>query len=174
MASNRRDALVLGGVGLVAAAAGGIAGVLALQSHSGAAELLRARFTDLDARPRRLLEWQGRALLCNFWATWCAPCREEIPILVAASRHWSDRGVEIVGIGIDSAVKIREFADTFRISYPLLVADATAVSLVRRLGNPAGGLPYTVGLDRLGAVATRHLGAFSEAGLRQVMESLVG
>jgi len=174
MASNRRDALVLGGVGLVAAGAGGIAGVLALQSRSGAAELLRARFTDLDGRPRRLLEWQGRALLCNFWATWCAPCREEIPILVAASRHWSERRVEIVGIGIDSAVKIREFAETFKIPYPLLVADATAISLVRRLGNPAGGLPYTVALDRQGAVATRHLGAFSEAGLRQVMESLVG
>ena len=174
MASVRRDALILGVVGLAAAAAGGVAGVLALQSRSGAADLLGAQFLDLEGRSRRLLEWQGRALLCNFWATWCAPCREEIPLLVAASRHWASRGVEIVGIGIDSAVKIREFAQSYKITYPLLVGDATAISLVRSLGNPAGGLPYTVALDRRGALAHRHLGALSEPALRQVLESLVG
>lgn len=174
MASGRRDALILGVVGLAAAAAGGVAGVLALQSRSGAAGLLGAQFMDLDGRSRRLLEWRGRALLCNFWATWCAPCREEVPLLVAASRHWAALGVETVGIGIDSASKIREFAQTYKITYPLFVADATALSLVRSLGNRAGGLPYTVALDRNGAVVKRHVGALSEAGLRQVMESLVG
>ena len=174
MASVRRDALILGVVGLAAAAAGGIAGVLALQSRTGAADLLGARFLDLEGRSRRLLEWRGRALLCNFWATWCAPCREEIPLLVAASRHWAAREVEIVGIGIDSAAKIREFAQNYKIPYPLLVADATAISLIRSLGNPAGGLPYTVALDRRGALVHRHLGALSESALRQVMESLVG
>lgn len=174
MASVRRDALILGVVGLAAAAAGGIAGVLALQSRSGAADLLGAQFLDLEGRPRRLLEWRGRALLCNFWATWCAPCREEIPLLVAASHHWRTRGIEIVGIGVDSAVKIREFAKNYQITYPLLVADGTTISLVRSLGNPAGGLPYTVALDRKGALVYRHLGALSEPALRQVMESLVG
>lgn len=174
MTSGRREALIVGGVGILAAAAGGVAGVLALQSRTGAADLLGARFTDLDGQTRRLLEWRGRALLCNFWATWCAPCREEVPLLVAASRQWRSRGVEIVGIGIDSALKIREFAKTYKIPYPLFVADAAAVSLVRGLGNPGGALPYTVGLDRQGVIVRRHLGALSEAELRQVMESLVG
>jgi thiol-disulfide isomerase/thioredoxin len=174
MTNVRRETLILGLVGLAAAAAGGIAGVLALQSRSGAAELLGARFTDLEGQSRRLLEWRGRALLCNFWATWCAPCREEVPLLIAASRQWTSAGVEIVGIGIDSAAKIREFAKTYKISYPLLIADATGVALIRSLGNRAGGLPYTVALDRNGAIVKRHLGALSEVGLRQVMESLVG
>ena len=165
--ASRRDTLTLVGVGLAAAAAGGVAGVLALQSQSGAAELLGARFTDLDGQPRRLLEWRGRALLCNFWATWCEPCRDEIPLLVAASRKWSSTGIEIIGIGIDSVAKIREFAQKYKIAYPLLVADSAAVSFVR-------SLPYTVALDRKGALVHRYVGPLSEAGLRQVMESLVG
>ena len=174
MAIGRREALILGGVGLAAAIAGGLAGVLALQSRSGAADLLAARFQDLEGRPRRLLEWQGRALVCNFWATWCAPCREEVPLLVAAKQHLGDHGPEIVGISVDSADKVIPFAAKFKINYPLLVADATALGLLRRLGNSSGGLPYTVALDRNGALVQRHLGALKEADLRQVLASLLG
>jgi len=174
MASRRREALILGGVGVAAAVGGALSGVLALQSGSGAAELLAARFTDLEGRPRRLLEWRGRALLCNFWATWCAPCREEVPLLVAAKRQGLWFGSEIVGIGIDSVDKMQQFAATYKINYPLLVADATAIALLRALGNRAGGLPYTVALDRHGAVIERHLGALKEPELRQVLARLVG
>ena len=174
MAIGRRDALILGSVGAGAAAAGALFGVLALQTQSGAADLLAARFSDLDGAPRRLLEWQGKALLCNFWATWCAPCREEVPLLVAAKRDLTASSIEIVGIGIDSADKIRQFARNYEINYPLFVADATAVNLIRRLGNRGGGLPYTVALDRSGAVVERHLGALKDAELRQVLARLRG
>jgi peroxiredoxin len=173
MANARRDALILGGVGVAAAAAGALVGVLALQARSGAADLLSAQFHDLDGRPRRLLDWQGQALLCNFWATWCAPCREEIPLLVAAKQQRTGLSGEIVGIGIDSADKIRQFVKTYKINYPVLVADATAVGLLRGLGNRSGGLPYTVVLDRRGAIVHRHLGALTEADLRQVLASFV-
>jgi peroxiredoxin len=174
MATGRREALILGGVGLAAGVAGGLAGVLALQSGSGAAELLAARFTDLEGKPRRLMDWQGRALLCNFWATWCAPCREEVPLLVAAKQNLSANGAEIVGIGIDSAANMREFAAKYKINYPLLVGDATALAVLRSLGNPGGGLPYTVALDRTGAIVRRHLGALSAPELGQVLASLAG
>jgi thiol-disulfide isomerase/thioredoxin len=174
MPIGRRDLLILSGVGLAAAVAGGVAGSLALQSRSGAAELLAARFSDLDGKPRRLLDWKGRGLLCNFWATWCAPCREEVPLLVAARRSLPKDGPEIVGIGIDSAEKIREFAAIFKIDYPLLVGDASALSVLRSLGNRGGGLPYTVALDRHGALVERRVGALTEAELRQVLARLVG
>jgi thiol-disulfide isomerase/thioredoxin len=174
MPNLRRDALILAGVGVAAAAAGALSGVFYLQSQSGAAELLAARLSDLDGRPRRLLEWQGRALLCNFWATWCAPCRYEVPMLVAAKQQLPDLGVEIIGIGIDRADKIREFAAIYKINYPLLVGGATLLPVLRQLGNASGALPYTVALDRSGAIAGRKLGALTDAELRQVLASLTG
>lgn len=174
MAIGRREALILAGAGAAAAALGALAGALMLQSRSGAAELLAARFRDLDGRPRQLLEWRGTALLCNFWATWCPPCLKEIPLLVAAKQHSPAAGTDIVGIAIDSADKVREFAAKFKINYSILIADATGLDLLRRLGNKAGGLPYTVALDRSGALVYRHLGALNERELRQVLASLSG
>jgi len=174
MTISRRDALLLGGAGVAAAVAGAVAGALVLQSRSGAAELLAARYPDTDGRVRRLLDWRGRVLLCNFWATWCAPCREEVPMLVAAKQQWAARGFEVVGIGIDSADKIREFSKIYHINYPLLVADGSALELLRKLGNRGGGLPYSVVLDRTGSIAQRHLGALTAADLRRVLESLFG
>ena len=174
MTISRRDALLLGAAGAAAAVAGAIAGALALQSRSGAAELLAARYPDTDGRVRRLLDWRGSVLLCNLWAPWCAPCREEVPILVAAKQQWAQRGFEVVGIGIDSADKIREFSKTYRVNYPVLVADGRALELSRKLGNQAGGLPYSVFLDRTGSIIQRHLGALKAADLSRVLESLFG
>jgi thiol-disulfide isomerase/thioredoxin len=172
MLSARRNALLLLAAGIGAAAAGAVAGALALQSRSGAAQLLATRYPDLEGRVHRLLDWRGTVLLCNFWATWCAPCREEVPLLVAAKQQWAAQRFEVVGIGVDNADKIREFSATYKINYPVLVADATAIQMLRKLGNPGGGLPYTVVLDATGTIAYRHLGAFSGADLRRVLASL--
>ncbi len=160
--------------GLCALVAGSLAGALALQSRSGAADLLAASFVDLTGRPRPIREWQGRVLLCNFWATWCEPCREEVPLLVTAQQQYFARGLTIVGIGIDSAEKIRQFSAKYRIIYPSLVAGADSLTLLRRLGNRTGALPYSVVLDRNGALASRKLGAFARAELEQVLAGLLG
>lgn len=148
-------------------------GALFLQSRSGAAPLLSARFPDLAGRQRRLLDWQGQVLVVNFWATWCAPCREEMPMFVEARRAYAPKGVEFVGIGIDSAGKMQEFARTYGIGYPLLVADSGAIDLMRDLGNRAGALPYTVVLDRSGSVVHRHLGALDRAALDRILQGLL-
>lgn len=174
MAINRRDALLLGAAGTAAALAGAVAGALVLQSRSGATELLAASFPDVNGRVRRLLDWRGTVLLCNFWATWCAPCREEVPMLVAARQQWAARGFEVVGIGIDSVDKIREFTKTYQVNYPVLVGDASALALLRKLGNSSGGLPYSVLLDRAGTIVDRHLGALTAPDLRRLVESLFG
>jgi len=173
MVLGRRELLILGGVGLVAATAGALVGPMLMQSQSGAADLLAASFPDLDGRPRKLLEWRGHVLVCNFWATWCTPCREEIPLLAAARNRFSPKRVEIVGIGIDSASKIYEFSKTLGIRYPILVAGVEGLELMRKLGNVAGGLPFTVFLDRQGRLAYRKLGPIQALELEEQLAKLL-
>jgi thiol-disulfide isomerase/thioredoxin len=105
-------------------------------------------------------------MLVNFWATWCPPCVEEMPELNGFDAEFRARGLQIVGIGIDSASNIREFSDKTPMSYPLLVAGASGLELVRRLGNTSGALPFTVIVDRAGQVTWRTLGRFRTAELR--------
>jgi thiol-disulfide isomerase/thioredoxin len=167
---QRREALILGGAGAAALAVGALVGALAIQSASGAGKLLSASFPDLSGRTRRLNEWQGRVTLFNFWATWCTPCREEMPLLDAAATRF---GFSAVGIGIDRASKIRQFVANIGVRYEILVADVQAIDLVKALGNPSGGLPFTVVLDRAGRIAARKLGPLSEAELQGLVTPLL-
>jgi thiol-disulfide isomerase/thioredoxin len=171
---GRREALILGAAGLAAAAAGFLAGPALLQLGGGREEgaLAQAAFNDLDGRTRRLSEWRGRVVVYNFWATWCAPCREEIPLLIAARQKYGPSGVEIVGIAIDNGAKVREYAASFHIVYPILLAEADGLDLMRQLGNSGGGLPYTVIADRQGGLVHRKLGALKQPELDGILEPL--
>jgi thiol-disulfide isomerase/thioredoxin len=171
---GRREVLTLGGVAIAAAAAGVWLGPGLLQPQGGAAQLFATTYPDQDGQPRRLLEWQGRVLVCNFWATWCEPCREEIPMLVRMREKYVANGVEFVGISIDQVAKVRHFAISYKVSYPLLIADASALDLMRHLGNQAGALPFTVVLNRQGAVAYRKLGLLKAQDLEPVVAGLIG
>jgi len=171
----RRELLALAGVGAAAAVAGAFWGALHLRSPAGeATALLREPFTDFDGRVTRLKDWSSPLLLCNFWATWCPPCREEVPLLVAAKQQFYGNGLEIVGIGIDSVANLREFAANYKISYPILVATARTSDLLRDLGDNTAALPYSVLLDRERRVAQRKLGAWTKAELEREIRALIG
>lgn len=175
MTRGRREALLLFAAGLAAAGAGFFAGPMLLRlggSDAASRRLFAAAFPDLSGRPRQLAEWQGRAVLVNFWATWCAPCREEIPLLLSARRKYGPEGVEIVGIAVDNAAKVDEFARSMAISYPVLLAEADGLDLMRELGNTAGGLPFTVVADRQGAIIHRQLGALKQGDLDGILGRL--
>jgi len=174
MSPGRREALILAVAGIAAAAAGFLAGPALLRlGEGGDGEIPRAAgFPDLAGKVRTLGEWRGKVLVCNFWATWCAPCREEVPLLAAASRKYGPAGVEIVGIAIDNGPKVSEFAASFRIPYPILIAETSGLSLMGQLGNSAGGLPYTVVADRNGKLIHRKLGAFRPAELDALLDPL--
>lgn len=150
---------MVSGVALAAATAGVVLGPLLLEKGlEGERALAQARFLDLAGRPRRLSEWAGKVVILNFWATWCAPCREEIPMFIQASAQYSKFGVEFVGIGIDRVDKMSEFSRNTGIPYPILVGDSGTMDLMKKLGNFAAGLPFTVVLDRGGKPRNRKLG----------------
>ncbi|KPK09347.1 MAG: hypothetical protein AMJ64_00415 [Betaproteobacteria bacterium SG8_39] len=173
MGLTRREWLILGGVGTAAAIAGIVAGPILLQSGSGAAELLATPLPDVAGRTRRLSEWHGKVVLCNFWATWCAPCREEIPMLIDLRERYAAQGFEVVGIAIDNADKVREFSSKYAISYPVLIAEAKGLDLLRKLGNNAGALPFTVTLDRRGTVLERKLGILRRSDIEPRIKALL-
>jgi thiol-disulfide isomerase/thioredoxin len=173
MTPGRRNLLIAGGVAATAAIAGGVTGTLVLQSRSGAADLLSARFPDLSGRPRRLSEWRGHPILCNFWASWCAPCRDELPLLDAAQQEHASIGLQVVGIAVDSAVNIRQYLKSIPVRYTVLIAEGSAIDLMRRLGNRQAALPFTVSLDRSGRLRQRKLGAYTAAELKQELTGLL-
>ncbi len=125
----------------------------------GAADIVFAQtFPDADGTPRPMSQWRGQILVLNFWATWCPPCVEEMPVLQAVRDAYRSKGVEIVGIAIDNAEKVRSFRDKMSLTLPLLVAGVGGSELGRSLGNLSGALPYTALINRSGQVAQRKLG----------------
>jgi len=137
------------------------------------AALWAATFSDAAGRPQALGQFRGRILVANFWATWCAPCRDEIPALVRAQSRWGARGVQIVGFAMDDPSAVTRFARDFGVNYPLLVGGHDVDEIGRRLGNRSGVLPYTAVIDGEGHVLTTKVGAYSEAEIEAALGDAV-
>lgn len=157
-------------VAVIALASGAVAAWWRLQpvavGEAAVETMFAQRFADADGRQRALSDWRGKLLIVNFWATWCAPCVEEMPDLQAVRDEFASRGVEVLGIGIDNAKNIAAFRDKLDIRFPLFVAGAGGSELGRALGNQAGVLPYTVLVSRDGRVVQRKIGQIKPAELR--------
>jgi thiol-disulfide isomerase/thioredoxin len=165
----------------VAAAVALAAGILVhLAFRSGAPDkaagsaLTATQFKDLSGQSGSLEQWRGQVLVVNFWASWCPPCLEEIPGLVRIHRELAPKGLQIVGIAVDSADNARKSAAQLGVSYPVLIAGMEVIDLTRRLGNRPGALPYTLFLDRNGKIVATHLGLISEAELTRIITPLLG
>ena len=135
--------------------------------------LYATTFTDREGKPQGLGQFQGRILVLNFWATWCAPCREEMPGFARLQSRWGPRGVQFVGLALDDAGKVARFGDELRINYPLWTGDEPVGELSRRLGNHLGLLPQTAILDASGAVLENRIGLYEEARLDQMLAQLL-
>jgi len=100
----------------------------------------------------------GKSLIINFWATWCAPCRSEIPLLESLHAEWTAQGVSVIGIAVDFPDKVGEFADRFNIRYPLLIGEQDALDAAAALGVSSPVFPFTVFTDRRGEVVALFVG----------------
>lgn len=133
--------------------------------------------TTLAGKRRSASDWDGRVLVVNFWATWCAPCREEMPMLDRIQGELGGRGLQVVGIAIDQRKPVRDFVQELGVDYPILVSDLDAgrdaAAVSRDYGNAYGVLPYTVIVDREGHVAEVITGVLSEERLRSAVSPLL-
>jgi thiol-disulfide isomerase/thioredoxin len=104
----------------------------------------------------------GKPLVLNFWATWCAPCVKEMPMLDAFHRQHQSTGWQVVGLAVDGPTPVREFLAKVPVAFPIGLAGFNGVDLSRALGNERGGLPFSVIFDRRGAAVFHKLGTVSE------------
>lgn len=141
-------------------AAGG--GVLAYVM-SDARLQTRPDFTlkDLDGIPRSITEWDGQVVLVNFWAPWCKPCREEMPMLMQLQRDYADRGLHILGLAIDDPEPVRRFAAELQVNYVLLAELMPTLAVQEAYGDTR--LPYSVLIDRQGRIVYRKAGELTRA-----------
>ena len=135
--------------------------------------LLALSLPDTEGQPQALEQWRGKIIVANFWATWCPPCRKEIPDFAAASQTLSGEPVQFIGLSIDSLDKVRAFKDEFTVPYPLLIAGPEVLALAAGFGNDARALPFTLIIDRDGKVRHIKLGTLKREELEGKIRALL-
>ena len=137
------------------------------------AQLLALTLPDTQGVMQPLRQWQGKLLVVNFWATWCAPCREEMPEFSLLQQKYAVKGVQFVGIALDSADNVTDYSRQRPVAYPLLIANLAPMPIMMGLGNSSAGLPFTVILDRDSKLVRSRLGPWKAAALELVLADLL-
>jgi thiol-disulfide isomerase/thioredoxin len=112
-----------------------------------------------------MADFRGRPVLINFWATWCPPCVEELPLINAFYDKNKSNGWQVLGLAIDKPVAVDTFLQKLPLHFPVGLAGLSGAELGRNLGNLTGGLPFSIALSADGSVIQRKLGRLSESDL---------
>ena len=166
--------LILAGAGVGAAALGASLAWRKLNppAVSPAAQAFWARrFPGVDGAELDVARWRGKPLLVNFWATWCPPCVKELPEINQFYGEAKAKGWQVLGLAVDQAEPVKAFLKKTPLDFAIALAGAQGLSLVRELGNPAGGLPFSLLFDETGEISWRRLGVSRLEDLRQLARS---
>ncbi|MEO7399446.1 MAG: TlpA disulfide reductase family protein [Polaromonas sp.] len=165
---NRRK-MLYGGVAAVAGLAGAGAAWRKFQPHDvpamppavAAASFWELSFDTPDGKPLAMSSFRGKLVLVNFWATWCPPCVEELPLLDFFYQENKDKNIQVVGLAVDQPSAVRAWLQTRPLNFPVGMAGLSGTDLSKSLGNQAGGLPFTVLFGTSGQLLQRKIGKMS-------------
>jgi thiol-disulfide isomerase/thioredoxin len=153
----------------------GISGFVAYNAPDDALPEPRFDFSliDLDQNRRHISEWDGKVLVINFWATWCPPCINEIPMFMKLQAKYANQNLQFIGISLDnSRQQVLNFVKTHEINYPILGGEE-ALAVSQKFGNTSGAIPFTVIIDRNGYIVSRYIGEMSQQTAQELILPLL-
>jgi thiol-disulfide isomerase/thioredoxin len=125
---------------------------------------------DLEGNMRALSEWEGDARLVNFWATWCEPCRREIPLLKQVQAQKAEKGLQIIGIAVEYPEDVLPYAEQAEFNYPILVGQQEAMEAAEQSGVEFIGLPFTMVISAAGDLVNVHSGEIKVEHIDRIVE----
>jgi len=131
------------------------------------------KLTDTEGNTVDTDKLKGKVLLVNFWATWCPPCKKEMPGFIELQDQYAQQGFQIVGIALDDEDSVRDFADTLGVNYPVMAAEYDGIALSREYGNHIGALPYSVFVDRRGTIIATKAGELTKSQVEKAIQPLL-
>ncbi len=141
--------------------------------QDGGGDVIEFALPDLEGKTRQLSEWRGKVVVLNFWATWCPPCRDEIPLFIALQKKHQAQGLQIIGVAIDRLDAVQAYRQSVGMNYPSLIGDDDAMQVMARYGNASGSLPFTVVIDPNGHALAHKLGEFRDVDFENLVEPLL-
>lgn len=135
--------------------------------------LFAATFPDEKGQPQALKNYVGKIIVLNFWATWCEPCREEMPELSKLHETYKDKNLTVLGVAIDDIAAVSDFVKETKVSYPLFAADMQGMEIATNFGNNKDVLPYTVIIKTDGTVAKTYFGRITKPLLEETLSKLL-
>ncbi len=126
----------------------------------------------LDGVRENIKQWQGKVQIINFWATWCPPCKREIPALIDLQNEYQSQGLQVIGIALDKHDPVSEYVKKEGVNYPILLG-SDAIEISERLGNDMGILPYTVIVDQVGNISYVKYGEADKETLEEKIKQLL-